>query len=77
MVLLGFLFVLIVSHLFLLQKSFNMQDSALFFTLNFMQVLSLIGFNGMLIPIFFYPGILYGCHCWFHENTRLVAPQKR
>jgi len=69
MVLSGFLFVLIVSHLFLLKKSFTMQDSALFFTLNFMQVLSLIGFTGMLIPIFFFPGILYGCHRRFYQNT--------
>jgi AraC-like DNA-binding protein len=60
MVLLGFLFMLVLSHLFLLGESFAMKDSRLFFTLNFMQVLSGIGLTGLLISPFFFPDILYG-----------------
>ncbi|MCF8398303.1 MAG: helix-turn-helix transcriptional regulator [Bacteroidales bacterium] len=60
MVLLGFLFILIISHIFLLKESFELKDSVPFFTLNFMQVLSLIGLTGLLISLFFFPGILYG-----------------
>lgn len=59
-VLLAFWFVLIVSHTLLLKESFAMQDSGLFYTLNFLQTLSLIGLTGLMISIFFFPGILYG-----------------
>ena len=59
-VLLAFLFVLIVSHTLFLKESFAMQDSGLFYTLSFLQVLSLIGLTGLMISIFFFPGILYG-----------------
>jgi len=59
-VLLGFLFILVLSHFFLLSETFAIKDSKLFFTLNFMQVVSAIGLTGLLISIFFFPGILYG-----------------
>lgn len=59
-VLLGFLFVLIVSHTLLLNESFTIKDSAIFYTLSLMRILSLIGLAGLMISIFFFPGILYG-----------------
>lgn len=59
-VLLGFLFVLIVSHTLFLKESFAKQDSNLFYTLNLMQTLSFIGLTGLMISTFFFPGILYG-----------------
>jgi len=37
-----------------------MQDTKLYYTVNFMQVLSAVGLTGMLISLFFFPGILYG-----------------
>ena len=37
-----------------------MKDSKLFFTINYMQILSGIGLTGLLISLFFFPGILYG-----------------
>ncbi len=37
-----------------------MKDLALFYTLNIMQLVSLFGLTGLLISIFFFPGILYG-----------------
>lgn len=59
-VLLGFLLILVVSHFVLLNEAFAEKDSKLFFTLNFMQVLSGIGLTGLLLSPFFFPGILYG-----------------
>jgi AraC-like DNA-binding protein len=60
MVLLGFLFLLLISHLLLLTETFSLRDSAHFFTLNLLQVLSATGLTGLLVSIFFFPGILYG-----------------
>jgi AraC-like DNA-binding protein len=60
LVLLGFLFILVFSHIFLLGKAFMEQDTKLLFTLNFMQILSAIGLTGLLISPFFFPDILYG-----------------
>ena len=60
LVLLGFLFILVLSHTFLLCEAFIAQDTKLLFTLNFMQILSAIGLTGLLISPFFFPGILYG-----------------
>jgi AraC-like DNA-binding protein len=60
LVLLGFLFILVLSHTFLLCEAFIAQDTRLLFTLNFMQILSAIGLTGLLISPFFFPGILYG-----------------
>ena len=60
LVLLGFLFILVLSHIFLLSEVFAKQDTKLLFTLNFMQILSAIGLSGLLVSPFFFPDILYG-----------------
>jgi AraC-like DNA-binding protein len=57
---LGFQFVLIFSHLFAISQTFLSDTSALFFTVNALQILSLLGLIGLLITPFFFPGILYG-----------------
>lgn len=58
--LLGFMLVLVVSQLFQVKKSFEMHFSDLFFTLNIIRILSVIGLTGLLISPFFFPTILYG-----------------
>ncbi len=58
--LLGFLFVLVVTQVFLVKKSFEMHFSDLFFTLNIIRVISAVGLTGLLISPFFFPTILYG-----------------
>lgn len=58
--LLAFTFVLVVSQIFLVSKSFAMHFSELFFTFNILRVISFTGLLGLLISPFFYPSILYG-----------------
>ena len=58
--LLGFLFVLVVSHLLVLLESISNQDLKYFFTFDLLQVLSGLGLTGLLTLPFFFPGILYG-----------------
>ena len=60
MTLLGFLLVLTISHSLLIFKSVEEENSRLFYTLNFLQVLTAIGLSGLLISPLFYPTILYG-----------------
>jgi AraC-like DNA-binding protein len=57
---LGFQFVLIFSHLFAISQTFLSDTSVLFFTVNALQILSLLGLIGLFITPFFFPGILYG-----------------
>ncbi|WP_445587876.1 helix-turn-helix domain-containing protein [Sunxiuqinia sp. A32] len=58
--LLGFLFILAVSQVFMVIKSFEMHFSELFFTFNILRVISVAGLIGLLISPFFFPTILYG-----------------
>ena len=58
--LLGFLFILVVTHILLIIKVFAMDFSELFFTLNVFRILSVAGLFGLLISPFFFPAILYG-----------------
>ena len=58
--LLGFLFVLVVSHMLVLLESISNQDLKYFFTLDLLQILSGLGLSGLLTLPFFFPGILYG-----------------
>ena len=58
--LLGFTLILVVSQMLLMLRSFILQDSDVFYTLNALQILSAAGLTGMLILPFFFPGILYG-----------------
>jgi len=58
--LLGFLFVLTISHILLIVKVFTMNFSQLFFTLNILRIISSAGMIGLLVSPFFFPAILYG-----------------
>ncbi|MEI7525872.1 MAG: hypothetical protein WCJ95_16130 [Mariniphaga sp.] len=61
-VFLGFVLILIVSHLISIFLSFA-QASDVFFTTNVLQILSAVGMIGLLGSPFFFPGILYGLPC--------------
>jgi AraC-like DNA-binding protein len=58
-VLLGFLLILIISRILILAGTFYI-DFQLFYSLNILQVLSMVGLIGMLISLLVYPEILYG-----------------
>lgn len=59
-ILLGFLFLLVTSHLILMIRVKVLDDFDTFSTLSFLTVISGIGLVGLLISPFFFPGILYG-----------------
>ncbi|MCF8366549.1 MAG: helix-turn-helix domain-containing protein [Bacteroidales bacterium] len=59
-ILLGFLFVLVLSHSLQLVETFAVSNTAIFKTLNLLQIFSAIGLAGLLISPFFFPEILYG-----------------
>jgi AraC-like DNA-binding protein len=58
--LLGFLLMLEVTQVLLIIKAFKMDFSELFFTFDFLRILSVTGLAGLLISPFFFPSILYG-----------------
>lgn len=58
--LLGFTFIVVISQILLMFKTFLYHDSGIFFTLNVFQILSAAGLAGLLISPFFFPEILYG-----------------
>jgi AraC-like DNA-binding protein len=58
--LLGFLFILVLSHALQIIHTFKVMDTAIFNTLNLLQFFSGVGLAGLLISPFFFPGILYG-----------------
>jgi AraC-like DNA-binding protein len=58
-VLLGSLFVLVISHM-LMVIDFTVKGSHVFFTLHTLQILSGLGLTALLISPFFFPAILYG-----------------
>lgn len=57
---LGFLLILVISQISLIIKAFVMDFSELFFTLNVLRIISIVGLFGLLISPFFFPSILYG-----------------
>ncbi len=59
-VLLGFLFVLVLSHILSLLHSLAIRNPSIFYTLSYLQIFSGIGLSGLLISPFFFPEILYG-----------------
>jgi AraC-like DNA-binding protein len=59
-ILMTFLFILLISYIIVLNKSFLEKDSDLFFTVNFFHILAGMGFFGLFLSIFFFPEILYG-----------------
>lgn len=60
MVLLGFLILLVFSHILLLTIVISDRDSTFFYSFNFLQVFSVIGLIGLIISPLFFPSILYG-----------------
>jgi AraC-like DNA-binding protein len=60
MVLLGFLLILTISHTFFVLDAVTERTSRLFYTMNFMQIISAIGLAGLLVTPHFFPSILYG-----------------
>lgn len=59
-ILLGFLFILVLSHSLQLVETFAVKNTAIFKTLNLLQIFSATGLVGLLISPFFFPDILYG-----------------
>jgi AraC-like DNA-binding protein len=58
--LLGFLLILEVTQIILINKAFEMYFSDLFFTFNVFRIFSAAGMLGVMISPFFFPFILYG-----------------
>lgn len=59
-VLLGFLFILTLSHLVAMAEAYRLHDLKAYFTLSLLQLFSGIGLTGLLISPLFFPAILYG-----------------
>ena len=59
-VLLGFVFILTVSHLIAMTEAYLSHNLKLFFTLRLLHLFSGIGLTGLLISPLFFPSILYG-----------------
>ena len=57
---LGFLLLLVVTQIVNIIKAFTLEFSEMYFTLNFVRLLSGLGLIGLLISPFFFPAILYG-----------------
>ena len=74
-VLLGFLSVLVISHLLLLIQTFTVEGSKALFTLNILQILSGLGLTGLLISPFFFPAILYGLPRFPGSNATSLEPE--
>jgi AraC-like DNA-binding protein len=58
--LMGFLLILVISQMLNIIRAFNMEFSEMYFTLNFLRLLSGLGLIGLLLSPFFFPAILYG-----------------
>jgi len=59
-VLLGFVFILTISHLIAMTEAYLSHNLKLFFTLRLLHIFSGIGLTGLLISQLFFPSILYG-----------------
>ena len=59
-VLLGFVFILTISHLIAMTEAYLSHNLKLFFTLRLLHLFSGIGLTGLLISQLFFPSILYG-----------------
>jgi AraC-like DNA-binding protein len=69
--LLGFLLILVLSHLLAMSEAYFYNNLNVFFTLNFFQLLSGIGLTGILISPFFFPSLLYGMPRFPVENLAI------
>ncbi len=59
-VLLGFFFILTISHLIAMTEAYLSHNLKLFFTLRLLHLFSGVGLTGLLISPLFFPSILYG-----------------
>jgi len=59
-VLLGFLFILAISHMIAMMEAYLSHDLRVFFTLKLLHLFSGVGLTGLLISPLFFPSILYG-----------------
>ena len=72
---LGFQLIVVLSHLFLIFRVFQNDLGELFFTSNWLQILSLIGLGGLIVTPFFFPQILYGLPSFIPESIQ-IAPEE-
>lgn len=68
-----FILILVVTHVLLIIRVFAMDFSELFFTLNLLRILSIVGLIGLLISPFFFPEILYGLPRFPESDRSLTA----
>ena len=59
-ILFGFTVTLIASYLLLVFQSYKTESMIPFYTVNFLNILTGIGLAGLIVSLFFFPGILYG-----------------
>jgi len=72
---LGFLTIVVLSHLFMIFRVFENDLGELFFTSNWLQILSFIGLGGLIVTPFFFPQILYGLPGFIPGNIQ-IAPEE-
>lgn len=60
LILFGFLFIFVISHLAILINTFIADQASIFYTFNTLKTISAVGLSGLLISPFFFPYILYG-----------------
>ncbi|MBN1968420.1 MAG: AraC family transcriptional regulator [Candidatus Delongbacteria bacterium] len=65
-----FLYTLSLSQIVMIIYSFEFSNMLAFYTINILQILSLIGLSGLLISPFFFPTILYG----LPKITNIIIP---
>ncbi len=76
--LLGTLFVAVMSHILLIIKVFSMNFSELAFAMNVLRIVSALGLIALLISPFFFPAILYGLPRVPHDSeASKMALKKR
>jgi AraC-like DNA-binding protein len=71
-VLLSFLILLVISHILMLIEVISIRDSIFFYSLNVLQVISVIGLIGLLISPLFFPSILYGMPAIPHSTAERI-----
>jgi AraC-like DNA-binding protein len=76
-ILLGFLFILVLSHSLQLIETFASSNTAIFNTLNLLQIFSGVGLTGLLLSPFFFPDILYGLPRFPQHSSAPVIPDEK
>ena len=76
-ILLGFLFILVLSHAIQLVETFAVMSIEIFKTLNLLQIFSGVGLTGLLLSPFFFPDILYGLPRFPQHSPAPVTPDEK